>query len=301
MAERNATSFLSIPTELKLRPQWVLWRRLQRDGYVTKVPCRTDGRNADTSDPRTWSDFAEASACRSPSQTDGLGFVFTEADPYTGIDLDNAVLDNGQIKPWAQEIVDLFPRAYSELSPSGKGLHLIVRGVKPRTNCKKAIADGAVEIYDRGRYFTMTGKSMDPFVLSIPDGQDGLNRLFDQLFPEQEQVAAQPVNTPRAETRLDLSDTELLDRPFAGRNGDQIRRLWDGDASSYPSRSEADCALCSHLWFWTQGDRGRVEVLFRQSGLMREKWNRPDYRAGTLDRAGYRCGTAPHPRWQGRL
>jgi primase-polymerase (primpol)-like protein len=70
-------------------------------------------------------------------------------------------------------------------------------------------------------------------------------------------------------------------------NGEKFSRLWAGDTSEYATlgnegRSEADLALCSLLAFWCGPDEGRIDNLFRQSGLYRQKWERADYRALTL-------------------
>ena len=92
---------------------------------------------------------------------------------------------------------------------------------------------------------------------------------------------------------MSLTDAEVLTKMFAARNGADVRRLWEGDVSEYPSPSEADLALCRHLAFWTGGQASRIDALFRQSGLYREKkWNRQDYRERTISKAlapqGYR-------------
>ncbi len=69
-------------------------------------------------------------------------------------------------------------------------------------------------------------------------------------------------------------------------NGAKFGRLWRGDASGYPTRSEADLALCAMLAYWCGADPARVEALFYRSGLCRSKWRlRPDYRRRTIARA----------------
>jgi putative DNA primase/helicase len=79
-----------------------------------------------------------------------VGFVFSSADPYTGVDLDNCVGGDGEIAGWALEIVRYFD-SYTELSATGTGLHVIVRGDVP--NHRK----GDVEVYSSKRFFTVTG------------------------------------------------------------------------------------------------------------------------------------------------
>jgi len=70
---------------------------------------------------------------------------------------------------------------------------------------------------------------------------------------------------------LSLDDSELLERARNAYNAATLRLLWAGDFSDYPSQSEADLALCAILAFWTARDPGRIDSLFRESGLMRPK------------------------------
>ncbi len=269
-----------VPQELRDRTQWVVWRAAQRSGRLTKIPYDPrSGRMARTDTPGTWADLSTALDALRLGTRDGVGFVFTEGDPYTGIDLDNAIDEHGEAKPWARSFLDLLPRgAYVETSPSGRGLHAIVRACKPGTRCKKAFGDGAIEIYDQGRYFTMTGQRLGPQNAEVPNGQEGMMAIYARLFEERH--APQQRGTPST-----MPDRELLDRAFASRNGARIRALWDGNHRAYGSQSEADLSLCSHLWFWSGGDTARVDSLFRQSGLMRPKWNRADYREATIAKA----------------
>ena len=139
----------NIPQELKARPQWVVWKAV--GDKPDKVPYSArSGRRASSTDLLTWSTFQEALDAYENSEYAGLGFVFSSADPYTGIDLDNCVDENGEIALWALEIVRYFD-SYTELSASGSGLHIIVRGEVP--NRRK----GDVEVYSSKRFFTVTG------------------------------------------------------------------------------------------------------------------------------------------------
>jgi len=116
-----------------------------------KVPysARTS-RKASSTDLLTWSTFQEALEAYQNGEYAGLGFVFSSGDPYTGIDLDNCVGEDGEIALGALEIVRYFD-SYTELSATGSGLHIIVRGDVP--NRRK----GEVEVYSSKRFFTVTG------------------------------------------------------------------------------------------------------------------------------------------------
>lgn len=137
----------AIPEELRNRAQWVLWRQVLRGNKNTKIPFAVDGSCASTTNPTTWSRFGRV---RGSAR---VGFVFSALDPYVGIDIDNCVDQNGDVAAWAQELVARFD-SYTEVSPSGRGLHIIVRGSLHSGSGRKL---GHVEVYDRGRYFCMTG------------------------------------------------------------------------------------------------------------------------------------------------
>ena len=145
----------NIPEELTDRPQWVCWRLLERGGKMTKIPYTpgTESR-ASTNDLLTWSTFEKAIASYEEGGYDGIGFVFSSADPFVGVDLDDCRgPKSGKIAPWAQEIIYQLANGYMETSPSGSGLHIIVEGTVRDGGMRK----GPIEMYSRGRFFTITG------------------------------------------------------------------------------------------------------------------------------------------------
>ncbi len=139
----------NIPDELKARPQWVVWKAVGEKPDKVPFSARS-GRKASSTDLMTWSTFEEALEAYEDGEYAGLGFVFSSADPYTGIDLDNCVNEDGEIAVWALEIIRYFD-SYTELSCTAGGLHIIVRGEIP--NRRK----GDVEVYSSKRFFTVTG------------------------------------------------------------------------------------------------------------------------------------------------
>jgi putative DNA primase/helicase len=139
----------SIPEELRVRPQWVVWKAVGEKPDKVPYSART-GRRASSTDLLTWSTFQEVLEAYENGKYAGLGFVFSSADPYTGIDLDDCVDAAGEIAGWALEIVRYFD-SYTELSATGTGLHIIVRGNVP--NRRK----DEVEVYSSKRFFTVTG------------------------------------------------------------------------------------------------------------------------------------------------
>jgi putative DNA primase/helicase len=142
-----------IPEELRARPQWVVWKVVGDRPDKVPYSART-GRRASSTDLLTWSTFQEALEAYENGDYAGLGFVFSSADPYTGVDLDDCVDEDGEIAVWALEIVRYF-ESYTERSATGTGLHVIVRGEVP--NRRK----GEVEVYSSKRFFTVTGHAVE--------------------------------------------------------------------------------------------------------------------------------------------
>ena len=171
----------NIPDTLKHLPQWVVWRaewvpgKDGKPGRWTKVPYqapvlpREDSKPvamteppkpllyAKSTNPATWTKFGEAlESSQIDSRVDGVGFVFTLEAGIIGVDLDKCVAEDGTIDEWALEAVRRF-NSFTELSPSGTGLHIYTRGHIPITGAKR----GRVEIYRQSRFFTVTGHLLD--------------------------------------------------------------------------------------------------------------------------------------------
>jgi hypothetical protein len=260
----------AIPQELRDRQQWVCWRYEDRDGKHAKVPYApvfNGRRRASSTNPRTWGSFDAAARV---ARMDGVGFVFAARDPYVGVDLDDCV-ENGVLHPAVQRIVDALD-SYTELSPSGTGVHVILRaklaGTRKRTG--KTPWGGEIETYDAGRFFCMTGQHVEGTPTSIRRRQQQLDEVRAELLPESPAPAA-PARV--AGVGLDADDRDLIERARAAKNGPEFERLWRGDIGGYgDDRSRADLALCSMLAFWAGPDPDRVDRLFSQSGLMRDKW-----------------------------
>lgn len=302
-----------VPDTLTNRSQWIAWRYqfdTDRDEW-TKVPVNVDtGGFAKSTDPDTWTSFADAVAYHecTGTDTDGVGFVVHDGDTVLGLDLDDIRdPDTGDLEPWADDLLDDVS-TYAEVSPSGTGLRLFGLGFVPAVGNRGDVDDGAghLEMYDSGRYLTVTGQRVDGSPEDVRQVSDEIANIHAEHIAESEpdREAPKPVgdggvqaDSPGAnpgvdagkpgstDAASDLSDDELLEKAKNAENSDKFRRLWIGDTSGYPSHSEADLALAGLLAFWTGGDRQRIDRLFRQSDLYREKWNRDDYRERTIAKA----------------
>ena len=258
-------SFDRIPQELRERAQWVVWRKEHRNGRLTKVPYNAaGGTRASTTDPDTWTTFEMATAAS--DRFDGMGFVFHGGDPYCGVDLDSCIDAHGDLHPAAAAIVEGLD-SYAECSPSGTGMHVIFKGKlhRDRHRTKDTPWGGDFEVYDRDRFFTVTGNGSG----EIGERQDQLDVLVADMFPP-----TLSRSSPRANGHVTVDDRELLRRAFAARNGAKLRALYGGDTTYHGGDdSAADLALCIALAFWTGPDADRLDRLFRGSGLYREKWD----------------------------
>ena len=278
-----------IPEELKELRQWLGWRHEKDEsGKPTKHPyiLHAPGRMARSNDQKTWNTFDKALSV--VNRFSGLGLVLTAADSWTCIDLDHCLNKiTGIIEPWARDIVTEL-NSYTEISPSGEGLHIWVRGKVVDTKKKK----GNVEIFFAGFYLTMTGHHLPGTPTTIEDRQAELDALHDQVFakptpnllPASDSGATVVIHDadllPAEDERPTgpLTDDELIAKAHRAANGEKFGRLWRGDVSGHGNDDNvADMALAGMLAFWCgpDPDPARIDRLFRKSGLMRDKWDRP--------------------------
>ena len=263
-----------IPETMQRLRRWLVWRHEERNGRKTKVPYQATLRGrrpASSTDERTWSSYVHARYVQEKRGFDGVGFVFAPQDDIVGVDLDG-VRDpkTGVLEPWAEEIVRLLD-SFTEISPSGKGLHIYVRGTIPGPRRRK----GKVEVYDQGRFFTVTGWHLPGTPLEVRENPEGLAKVYRRFLHDEK--PPEPVRHPPVGPHdLSLSDEEVLERMFRSKNGPRYRALWEGrwQELGYPSQSEADLAFAAGLAFFTGGDLAQMDRLFRRSGLMRDKWDR---------------------------
>lgn len=266
----------AIPDELTTYPHWVCWRWKWSRNDWTKVPVNPHtGALASSTDSATWGTFEQAIDWSRRHHLAGVGFMFSSDNPFAGVDLDDCYDPaTGALLPWAARIVQQLD-SYTEVSPSGKGLKIFVRGSLPGSRHKA----GDIEMYECARYFTVTGRHLPRTPLTIEERSTALASVYRETFKTEKPANTNPAPTPLTSI---LSDADILNRAMRAKNGQKFSRLWAGDATGYPSPSEADLALCSLLAFWTGPNETTIDRLFRQSGLYREKWEREDYRSATI-------------------
>ena len=273
--------FISIPSEILeviYLDNWVAWRYEKNPSkpkpYKMPYDPRT-GERAKVNDASTWANYNLVRESVESGKYEGLGFMFgTKESPsgYAGIDLDNAINDDGTLKPFARDIVQIM-NTYTEYSPSKKGLHLIFK-VKNRLSEEGYYKKhNDIECYDFGRYYTFTfdvfGDNAKPIEYRDSECQQ-VREKYLKLSASKAESKAQQFIQPINED----SDADILRKMFNSKHGARIQALYNGDISGYESQSNADLVLCNHLAYWTKKDANQMDSLFRQSKLYRDKWDK---------------------------
>ena len=259
-------------------PNWVAFKLVpdaDREGHFKKLPIDPHtGRGAKANDPSTWGTYEEAFSYAQhnsliANHTGGIGFEFS--DGYAGIDIDNCVLPDGSLKDYALDIVQTMD-AYTEYSPSGKGLHILFKLTGDKKIGTKNDKLG-IEFYNHDRYFTVTGNIYGK-AKPIQERTETAQKVYAKYFIKQDNKNANMPAQNSPNIQMPLTDKELLDKMFEYDKTGTARALWNGDISAYGGdHSAADLALCNILAWWTNGNAKQMDNLFRTSGLMREKWD----------------------------
>lgn len=272
--------------------QFIMYRLVPKaNGKADKLPCdyRT-GKVVSAHDPQYWTDSATAEATAAAWGSEwGVGFVFTESDPFWFVDIDACLVD-GAWSPIAIELLTLFTGCAVEVSSSLKSLHIFGSGKPPAHSCRND--ELGLEFYSSGRFVALTG--LNALGNCLADASAILPAFVAKYFPADTSVIDHIgwTSGPVPEWHGPTDDAALLMkamRPsptsaFTGKAG--FADLWTGNeaalAKSYPDKSgegkpynasAADAALAQHLAFWTGRDAERIERLMRQSALVRDKWD----------------------------
>lgn len=288
----------AIPIELKELNQWCCFKLQQRNGRTTKIPIDANtGEFGRSDDESTWADFDTAQRAIHHYKCDGIGFYFKP--PYFGIDLDNVRQEIERYKQddhdnnIVSEFVELMG-SYTELSVSGNGVHIIAKGELPEGGRRK----GNVEMYDSGRFFAMTGQSIGGYLFIVEDEMQKIKYLHNKY------ISSNVVPMRRSESSENqgnrLSEDEIIRIAENSKTGTRFKFFMNGGWEQfYDSWSEADMAFANDLAFWTNRDSEKMDSIFRNSSLYREKWDskRGDstYGQGTIQKAISECGDAFNP------
>lgn len=265
-----------VPAELQAVNSWCLWKlERKKDGRQTKVPFQPTGAHASSTNPDTWNSLEVCYKALQGGNYNGIGLILSPAVNLTFIDLDHC-LTGGQPNEFARSVLQLFPDTYAEISQSGAGLHILVRGAVPH-----AVKRDAIELYSTGRYCACTFDTFNGSQ-SIQNGGQELRDLYKRYAPKAKRKRCAPAPV------VSQDDETILDRAL---KSDSFADLYHGNwRGKYDSQSNADYALLCRLAFWTNRNPEQMERLFSSSGLVREKWTeRDDYRHRSIERACLDC------------
>ena len=224
----------NLPAACRILPNWLQWKFGKRDGKITKMPVDRFGKLASSTAPHTWCHLDEARKALESGIGDGIGFVFTRASGITGIDLDHCRdASTGEIDAWAEAYLNRL-NSYSEISPSGEGIHILVKGALPSGvdgKRKNFAGDGyrpkaGIEMYCSGRYFTMTGARLADYPTGIENRQDELTAVFVEIFGKVEPAQTKTQDEPSrqdAEAALAGEVEALRTCPISGRR-EQLKK-----------------------------------------------------------------------------
>ena len=308
----NLEKLSALPAPVREHGRFCCWRYEARDGRKTKMPFDPQtGKRARSNDPSTFTSFPVATMEAESGSYNGVGVgIFGD---LAAIDLDHCLTETG-LAEWAQDIITTM-HAYTEISPSGAGIRILFPVPQPfeydkgrfyiNRRINRETGEG-VEIYIAGatqKYVTLTGDVFPlPFDTTWGPRNAELLKVLERYMVRERPEQVQPL--PQVSAAPHLEDAELIRLAQRAKNGAAFSRLWSGDWSGYPSHSEADMALCNSLAFWTNRDPEQMDRLFRQSGLMRDKWDRrqsgSSYGRITIRSAIENCREVFTPRSQDR-
>ncbi len=281
--------------------QFVTYRLVPsaKPGKTDKLPCdHATGYVANAHAPTIRTDFVTAAAAVAAGRGHGVGFVFTDDDPFWFLDIDGALQADNTWSPLAQQLCAALPGAAIEVSQSGRGLHIIGSGAVPPHGCKNIPL--GLEFYDSLRFVALTG--VGAVGSAATDCTQALTALVPHYFPLGAAATVGPdewTTEPVPEWDGPTDDDELIRRALASgarsaavafgcdagvtfrdlweANADALARRWPGDNGPYDA-SSADASLAAHLAFWTGKNCERIRDLMYRSGLVRDKWElRGDY------------------------
>lgn len=302
--------FDKVPEEIKELKAWVCWKKEvdpSRPNGFKKLPINpSTGFNARSNEPLTWTDFDTAYNKMQAMKYDGIGFMFSGTG-YVGIDIDHCMKD-GELSDFAQEIISTL-HSYTEVSPSGEGIHIICRGTMP-TGGNRNDSKG-LEMYTRGRYFTVTGNVLQGYE-TICGCQDEIEAVHNKHIKKQKNQTSGNATlannqkilvSPKDNKKMVVPNDNqaIIELASRSKQGDKFMQLYNGNWQGvYESHSQADQGFCNMLAFWTRCDDQQMDSIFRESGLMRDKWDEmhgvATYGSMTITKAIDDCTNMYEPR-----
>ncbi len=283
--------------------RWINWRWIKnKKSKWTKVPCDVHGYSMDSQSPENWQNFATVIHIAT-NRGYGIGFVFNN-DGLNGFDFDDCRNpENGYIEGWAQDFVKVLA-SYSEVSPSGTGLKVFVRGEMPAQFDKQYTRPegGETEVYATGRFFTVTGQRVENTPFEVRDRGSKIAmvlKVFESWKPEkvvrqksveQTKPLSQNSDNPIDDREKALAALDVLDPSMV--YGEWLKvgmSLHSLDASllteweNWSAGSEIHCdGECDKKWKSFKGGNIAIATLFHMADQTGQDW-RPKRKAKSDD------------------
>ncbi|WP_301420247.1 phage/plasmid primase, P4 family [Mammaliicoccus lentus] len=260
----------NVPNEMAPLEQWVLWKaeKLKDKDEYAKVPYQTIGIRADSTKPHSWSDFEKT--IEYIDGYEGIGFVLTKDDDYICLDLDDIHIDSETYEPITDIAKEVMEKTWWEVSPSGTGVHAYFKGTLPE-EVKRKNKSEHLELYSHSRFMTFTGVN-DGVKREILRNQPYIDSLVERYF-KREVISNDFID--REITPSNLDDVEVMQLMARSKDADKISKLMSGGWQElFESQSEADLSLLNALAFYTQKNAKQMDRIFRNSDLIRNKWDK---------------------------
>ena len=243
--------------KFKNEKRWVNYSLQMIEARITKIPISPiTKRNASSTNPEDWSTYDQAIAVNN----DAIGIIFTPDKKLLGVDLDGVLTDGKLTDETVMEFI-IEANTFGEVSPSKYGLHFFFEITEPLDLI--ANRSGKYECYSSSRYFTVTGNTYGEEKDIRKVTPEEAIRLISILgYPWGKTTDADLVRDEMKYVEV-IGDEEILQKMFSSKNGDKVKKLYDGDKSDYQNDdSSADMALCSHLAFWTGKSHIQIERIW---------------------------------------
>ena len=255
----------NLPEEMRNKSNWVVVRTRENNdtGRLEKflIDVHT-GKFAESDNPNTWTDFD--SACKYAKEHGGvaLAYALDGKDGIACIDLDKCIGEDGKRTPLAEEVLSKCGKTYIEHSLSGKGLHIF--GKTKGADLRSFSKDGDMEYYQGGQFIAMTGDNIGDKGLADFDTPE-MKALLERKLERRREWT----NVGKGEAGLtQMDDRELLEKAFSAKNGDTVKRLYNGEDLRH-NHSNSDMSLMNYLGFYSGGNVEQMTRIFATSGLYR--------------------------------
>lgn len=168
----------NIPALLREHDRWFLWTL---DGEARKVPRAVrspHGTSINAHNPKHWCSLDKLLSAKEKLNGPGFELGPVEGGPtFAGVDLDGCRDPvTGKIDEWAQGIIAYF-NSYTEISPSGTGVKIFLTGALAEEDVSQRKVY-KLEIYDRLRYFTVTGHHLANTPTTVESREPQLRDLY---------------------------------------------------------------------------------------------------------------------------